>query len=446
MTKSRTTSIKRLYMPTDAEIRKGKIREKTGKWLFLMIVASLFELIMFLNCIITSDEQDRMGIGLLCGLYLIVQWIYFFVFSIIGKRRMELEIIGFLLSAVSITITASISPSKLLMQVATTVVGIIVFAVMIWFLESINRIVVMRLPVAAVALALLALTLVLAEYTNGAKNWLYFGGISVQPSELVKVAFVFVGAATLEKLQNTKSIWKYIIFALACVGMLFLMTDFGTALIFFATFLIIAFLRSGDIKTLFLICAAGLLGVVFILLYKPYVAARFSTYRHIWENINEGGMQQTRTIIYSLSGGFFGVGIGNGKLRHIFAAAEDLVFGVVCEEFGILLAFAIVLTYAFLLIYAIRQAKFARSSFYAIAGVAAAGLLVFQACLNVFGVNDLIPMTGVTLPFVSRGGSSMLCSWGLLAFIKAMDLRTYPNVMKELYHQKQNLIRSAENE
>ena len=424
------------YMPTDAQIKKGRIREKIGKWFFITLIATIFELIEFVCVVATSDEEDIPLIVFLCLLFIVVQWVYFIVFSLIGKRRMELETIGFLLTSISITITASIDSSKLLMQVGTSVAGIILFAVMIWFLESINRVVAMRMPVAVAAIGLLGLTLVLASYTNGAKNWLYFGSISIQPSEFVKIAFVFVGAATLEKLQNTVSLWKYIAFALCCVGLLFLMLDFGTALIFFATFLIIAFMRSGDIKTLFLICAAGVLGCVFILLYKPYVADRFATYRHIWDYINDGGMQQTRTIIYSLSGGLFGVGIGNGKLRDIFAASEDLVFGVVCEEFGIVTAFVIMLVYIALLIYAIRQAKYARSSFYSIAGVAAAGLILFQAALNVFGVNDLLPFTGVTLPFISRGGSSMICSWGLLAFIKSMDLRTYPKVMKELYRSE----------
>ena len=69
----------------------------------------------------------------------------------------------------------------------------------------------------------------------------------------------------------------------------------------------------------------------------------------------------------------------------------------------------------------------------------AAGMLLFQAILNVFGVMDILPFTGVTLPFISRGGSSMLCSWGLLAFLKSVDIRTYPKVMRELYQQKERI-------
>ena len=119
------------------------------------------------------------------------------------------------------------------------------------------------------------------------------------------------------------------------------------------------------------------------------------------------------------------MGLGNGKLRDIFAATEDLIFGVICEEFGWIMSGAILLSYVALLVYSIKHSRYARSSFYAICATSASALMLFQAALNVFGVNDILPLTGVTLPFVSRGGSSIMCCWMLLAFIKAVDRGTY---------------------
>ena len=130
-------------------------------------------------------------------------------------------------------------------------------------------------------------------------------------------------------------------------------------------------------------------------------------------------VQQTRVLIYSASGGLFGLGIGEGKLRDVYAASTDLVFGLICEEMGLLLGIAVLMSFAVIAFFAVKSAKQSPSTFYAIAAVAAAGMLLFQLSLNVFGITDLLPLTGVTLPFVSRGGSSMLCSWGLLAFIRA---------------------------
>jgi cell division protein FtsW (lipid II flippase) len=126
-----------------------------------------------------------------------------------------------------------------------------------------------------------------------------------------------------------------------------------------------------------------------------------------------------------VSGGLLGIGIGQGKLKHVFAATEDLVFGVICEEWGMLIAFLIALSFVFIFIHSIRSANGARSAFYSIASCAAGGLFLFQSALNIFGVTDFLPLTGVTLPFVSRGGSSTISCWALLAFIKAADNRTW---------------------
>ena len=317
--------------------------------------------------------------------------------------------------------------------------GIGVFAVMLWVLSDTKRVIQLRMPVAVLAILALVATLVIGTEINGAKNWIVLGGgaLSVQPSELVKIAFVFVGAATLEHLQSTRSLTKYLAFALGCIGCLFLMKDFGTALIFFFTFIVIAFLRSGDIKTIFLVCAAAVLGAFGIITFKPYVAKRFESYRHIWEYATTSGYQQVRVLIYSVSGGLFGLGLGNGKLRNVYAATEDLAFGMVCEEFGIIIAFAVLLSFVALVVYSIRYAQAARSSFYSIAALAASSLLLFQAALHVFGVTDLLPWTGVTLPFISRGGSSMMCCWGLAAFIKAIDVRTYKRYDKVLKDGKE---------
>ena len=128
----------------------------------------------------------------------------------------------------------------------------------------------------------------------------------------------------------------------------------------------------------------------------------------------------------------FGLGIGKGELRNVVFAETDLAFGMICEEWGMIVALTIVITYAFILLYAIKVARNTRSAFYAIAACAAAGLLLFQTSLNIFGVTDILPFTGVTLPFISRGGSSIISSWGMLALIKSADIRTYPKLSKTI--------------
>ena len=155
----------------------------------------------------------------------------------------------------------------------------------------------------------------------------------------------------------------------------------------------------------------------------PYIARRFSIYLHAWSDTADLGYQQTRTMSAIAGGGLFGHGVGNGWLKNIAAANTDLVFGVVSDEMGLLVALCAVAVIVILAIFAVKSAASARSTFYVIAACSTAMLFVVQTMLNVFGSVDLLPLTGVTFPFVSMGGSSMICCWGLLAYIKAADTR-----------------------
>ncbi len=398
-------------------------------WLFLLLLMTAFQIFCAIQILTNGGEDIVKGtIIAVFALYITVEWTYFIVFAgFLRRKSFEVELIAFFLSGIGLALTTSVYPNKAYTQLIAILLGIGVFIVLLWILSDIDRVVKLRMPVAILSIAALVFTLIFAKNINGARNWIVIGNglLSIQTSEIVKVAFIFVGAATLETLQSTKLLTKYIIFAVTCVGLLFIMKDFGTALIFFFTFVIIAFLRSGDIKTIFLICAGALIGGIGVLTFKPYVANRFNSYRHIWEFADTKGYQQVRLLIYSVSGGLFGLGLGNGKLRGIYASTEDLAFGMVCEEFGIIIAFTVLLTFVALVVYSIRYSVASRSSFYSIAACAASALLLFQTALHVFGATDLLPWTGVTLPFISRGGSSMMCCWGLVALIKAIDVKTY---------------------
>ena len=164
---------------------------------------------------------------------------------------------------------------------------------------------------------------------------------------------------------------------------------------------------------------AGLLAVS----ARPYIAQRFASWGHVWEDIYDKGFQQTRAMSAAAAGGLFGKGAGNGWLKSIFAANTDLVFGMICEEQGLIIAVCMVLAVLLLAAFAVNSARSSRSSYYSIAACAAMSMLLTQLGLNVFGSMDILPFTGVTFPFVSRGGSSLLSCWMMMAFLKSADTR-----------------------
>ena len=357
-----------------------------------------------------------------------VMWGYFLAMRAIHRVGFEMETIAFFLSTLSLAVTASSAPSALFKQLLALLLGLFLFVVLGVFLRDLDRVKSIRWLMAGGAIGLLGLTLVLgalglSQAKYGALNWVTLGPLSFQPSELAKICYIFAGSATLERLFRKRNLGLFMVLTAVCLGCLALMSDFGTAAIFFITFLVIAYLRSGDWATLALICGGAVFGVVILLTFKPYILSRFSTWGHAWEQASSGGFQQVRTMSAAASGGLGGVGAGEGWLHNVAGGGTDLVFGMLCEEWGLIIAALAVLSIVTLAVFAVRSCRSGRSSFYTIAACAATSLLVFQTCLNVFGAVDLLPLTGVTFPFVSNGGSAMLSSWGLLAFLKATGTR-----------------------
>lgn len=360
------------------------------------------------------------------GLLVVLEWsLYFYFMRVRHHVSFELETIGFLLSGIGIMLLTGADIKLAYTQLVAMAGGVALFCLLISFMGDLDRVTKWRLAIGLFAVALFAVNLAFGIAAHGAKNWISIGPVTIQPSEFIKIAFVFAGASTLDRLQTAKNLTEFLVFSGICIGSLFLMKDFGTASIFFITFLLISFMRSGSLRTIILACSAAALGAFMILQFKPYIADRFAAWRHVWQFSDGTGYQQTRVLSYTASGGLFGAGMGQGHLKKVFAGTSDLIFGMISEELGLVLAVVITLCIVMLAFYTKLEATRSRSTFYSIAACSAAGMLLFQTALNIFGATDVLPLTGVTLPFLSAGGSSMVSVWGMLAFIKASDERTY---------------------
>ena len=393
----------------------------------LMLLITIFHFFMTVEAMFWNDKTDMYAPLVLFGAVVAVEWSFFFVSTIVFRRvNFELEALALFLTGTGVIMLVRQVERAAYVQLIAAGIGMILFCIIIKLIEDPDKVDKLRLPMMILAVGAMLLSIVFGKVTNGAANWIYIGSISIQPSEFVKVAYIFIGASALDKLQTNKNFIEFIIFSAICVGLLALMGDFGTALIFFLTFLLVAFMRSGDFKTIILAVSAAIFGVTFVLKFKPYVANRFAGWRNVWNHIYDSlGYQQVRVLTYIASGGLFGVGVGNGYLKQVAASESDLVFGLAAEELGIIVAITLAIAVGALVIYARAITTRSRSTFYSISACCAAGLMVIQLSLNVFGATDILPLTGVTFPFISSGGSSIISCWGLLAFFKAADERTY---------------------
>ena len=386
-----------------------------------LLLLTLFQLLTAIQLILGGCDPalELTAFGGLIGL----EWALYLALRAFRRTGFEAETLAFFLCTMGLAVVSSSAPESLIKELLAIVAGVCVFLVVCWSLRDLERAKTVRYLAAVAGIGLLAFNLLFGVEKFGARNWIQLGGVSFQPSELVKICFVYAGASTLHRLMAKRNLILFIGYSAAICGCLALMNDFGTAIIFFVAFLVIAFLRSGDVATIALACAGTGFAGVLALRFKPYALKRFSAWGHVWENALTTGYSQTRAMMCIASGGLFGLGAGKGWLHNVGAADTDLVFALVSEEWGLILAVTLVAAIAVLAVFVVRSAPVGRSCFYTIGACAAVTILVTQAILNVFGTVDILPLTGVTFPFVSNGGSSMLCVWGLLAFVKAADTR-----------------------
>lgn len=349
------------------------------------------------------------------------QWLLFGFYLLIKRTSFELETIAFFLTTMGMTAIAVVVPWETTKQLISMVLGLGIFLAVGWCLRDLDRAKIVREIAVFAGVGFLVITLLFGTNYNGAKNWLMLGSLSLQPSELSKICFAFVAASTMDVIVTKRNLIVFIVYSALICLCLAIMNDFGTALIFFVAFLVGAYMRSGSIGTVALACTSLAYAGVMSVQLMPHAMKRFSTWRHIWEDT--GYQQQTQAIMCLAAGGFLGLGAGNGKARYIFAADSDIVVATLSEEWGLVMILMLVAGIVAFALFAVRSAQVSRSAFYTIGACTAASIFVVQALLNALGTVDVVPLTGVTFPFVSNGGSSMLCAWGLLAFVKAADTR-----------------------
>ena len=388
-----------------------------------VLLLSVFQALTCLGFLLGGSEENAAAIFTGFAGVMALQWGLLFMYFIIQRPAFEVETGAFFLCTLGMSAICTVHPEETVKQLIALVMGLILFIAVGGIMRNLELAKKTRYAAAIMGVLLLVVTLLFGTEYYGAKNWLVFGSLSLQPSELSKVCFVFVGASTMDRLVNKRNLILFIGYTLLICGCLAWMNDFGTALIFFCAFLMIAFLRSGSIGTVGLAITA--LGYACVLGWKlaPHALRRFSVWRHVWESPFDAGYQQTRAMMCIASGGMFGMGLGQGWLKHLFAADSDVVFATIAEEWGLIMAVLPVLVIVVLALFAMRCSYVSRSSFYTIGACTAGSIMLVQTVFNVLGTVDVLPLTGVTFPFVSNGGSSMICAWGLLAFIKAADTR-----------------------
>jgi cell division protein FtsW (lipid II flippase) len=349
-----------------------------------------------------------------------------------------------LLSALGVTMIYRIEPDKAFRQGLWIVVGLVAFAAIVLFLRDHRALDSVKYVLGVSAIVLLALPALpeLGRTINGARLWVGVGDLVVQPGEFAKVFLVVFLAGYLRDnremlsmgvgplaLPSPKHFGPLLLIWGGAMLVLFQTNDLGGALLLFAIFLTMLYVATA--RWSFVAVGMGLFALGAYALYQviPHVQDRVGGWLDPWKDPQDETYQLVQSIYAIASGGFFGEGLGRGVLltpegnSYIPFLETDFIYSAIAQELGLAGAAAVVLLYLVFLYRGFKIAMLADDGFSKLLAAGLTGALAVQAFIIIGGVSGLIPLTGITLPFVSYGGSSILANFGLLALLLVVSNR-----------------------
>lgn len=315
-----------------------------------------------------------------------------------------------------------LDPEKALKQLLFYGLGVMAMVCMTVMVARMRRWRWLRLPAMLLSVGLLALTLVIGKETYGAKNWIDLKFFSLQPSEFVKIALIVCLALDLSRKRTLRELAPVGVFAALCVGLIVLQKDLGAVLICFLTCLTVYYVATSNALLALSGIACAAAGSVVLYRLFPHVQTRVAIWKNPWASPQDGGYQIIQSLIAIASGGMTGLGLGKGTPTVVPVVESDFIFAALCEEFGIAVGMFALALYVILFWRGLTLAMRARSSFHALLAVGAVTCMSLQTFMIVGGVIKLIPLTGVTMPYISYGGSSMLSCMLMLGILQGVSV------------------------
>lgn len=277
--------------------------------------------------------------------------------------------------------------------------------------------------------ALLAVSFMGDEF-RGATNWIVIQGYSLQPSEFVKILFVFAVAGLLSYSQEFKHVVKVTILAALHVLILVIQRDLGGALIFYVAYIIMLYVATKKPVYFFAGLGAGIVASFLAYSLFSHVRVRVIAWQDPFSVIDNEGYQVTQSLFAISTGGWFGTGLTQGMPESIPIVDSDFIFSAICEELGGIYGICLILIFITTLIMSFNISSRIQGLFYKLVALGLTSMLGFQAFLSVGGVTKFIPSTGVTLPFISYGGSSILSCIIMFAIIEGIFVLNQDRVEK----------------
>lgn len=389
-------------------------------------------IILFLNISFIGKQGFDKG-AIIMGIIVCLLFAYshFIITKFFPDGDKYILLFSNVLAVIGIGMLYRIDASIALKQLIWYTVGIAVFILVVVLFPSLTKFGKYRLFYMICTLILMSMGSIFGKEINGSKNWIFIGGFGFQPTEFGKLSLVAYLAASLQyyginlkgksEFMKLKPLIEPGIVVMVSLGFMVLQKDLGSALIFFAISVTMLFIATSNLK--YVIVCLGLFIVGGFISYKMFdhVQLRFMIWGDPWKYGYDQGLQVVQSLISIASGGLSGTGLGLGFPYMVPVRESDFIYAVICEEMGLLTGFAILILYFLLFYRSMRVPVYGKNKFTRLLAVGYSTMIAAQVLVIVGGVVGAIPLTGITLPLVSYGGSSMVIIFFSLGILQKIS-------------------------
>lgn len=394
----------------------------------LLVITYILCIALFGNLAILSNPIDKRAVVIGAIVCVVIAYSHFVIRKFYPEGDKFLLIFACVLSIIGIAMLYRIDYSFAVKQIIWFVLGTIIFILTVVFLPNMKKLSKYKYVYLVITLIFMPMALLIGTETNGATNWVNIGGFGFQPSEFGKISLVLYLASTLEGynkqekfISNIKKLIEPAIVVMLSLGFLVLQRDLGSALIFFGMAVSVLYIATSS-KIYAVGCLSGF-AAGSTLAYKLFghVRERVEIWLDPWKDANGSGYQIIQGLYAMASGGMTGLGLGQGYPEFVPVRESDYIFAMICEEFGMIFGIGILILFFLLFYRGIRVAFVTTDNFSQLVAVGLSILIACQALVIIGGIFKIIPLTGITLPFVSYGGSSMLTMFFALGLLQKVS-------------------------
>lgn len=380
----------------------------------------LVTMLMFFILSISKGEFDKNALivgAVSCTLMVVA---YFIIKKVFPKGDKFLLIVPAFLAQFGLVMLYRLNPGYATKQLIWIALGLVGYVLIVVFMPDIKKFQKFDKWFIGFALVLLILPLLIGSEKYGAKNWISIAGFGFQPSEIAKL-FMILYLANICNIKEKVDILKFAVPVFIGLAILILEKDLGGVIIFFGMFITILYIGTSNVKYIAGSIVFFVIGGTASYYMFSHVRKRFDIWLDPWADKYDAGGQIVQSMFAIGTGGLFGTGLGLGHPNFIPVAESDFIFAAICEEMGMIGALAIILLYLILVYRGLRVAIYAKEGYSRLVAVGITSMITFQVFVIIGGVTKMIPLTGITLPLISYGGTSMLVTFLALGVLQKIS-------------------------